>query len=137
MKAKGVSKPDSFEKTILVLSYSLVQQTKADKYSSCFFSCPCWGRCPIFTKIIIVLFWVIIYSYLRMFFRIGVLKALHNLHENTCVGVSFNQPAACFFFSKRLWPRCFLWNFKKLSRTPFSQGTLNLLLLYLWNISVI
>ena len=36
MKVTDVCKPDSFEQTILVLAYSLVQQTKADKYSSCY-----------------------------------------------------------------------------------------------------
>ena len=34
--SKRFCKPGSFEQTILILAYSLVQQTKADKYSSCY-----------------------------------------------------------------------------------------------------
>ena len=102
------------------------------------FSCPCRGRWFIFTKqIIIVLFWVIIYSYLQKFFNIGDLKLCtirRKIHESEFL---FNQPAACYFFSKRLRPRYFLWNFGKLSRAQFLQSTLKLLLLYLWNIFVI
>ena len=54
------------------------------------FSCYCWGRWFIFIKqIFIVLFWVIIYSYLQKFFKISVLKTLHNSQENTCIGAYF------------------------------------------------
>ena len=35
VKAKGNCKADTFEQTILVWAYSLVQKTKGDKYSSC------------------------------------------------------------------------------------------------------
>ena len=54
------------------------------------FSCPWRWWWFIFPwQIIIVLFWVIIYSYLQKLFKIGVLRTLHNSQENTCVGVSF------------------------------------------------
>ena len=54
------------------------------------FSCYWLGRWFIFTKqIFIVLFWVIIYSYLQKFFKISVLKTLHNSQENTCIGAYF------------------------------------------------
>ena len=54
------------------------------------FSCPFPGRWFISTKqVITILFWIIIYSYLQKFFKIGVLKTLHNSQENTCVGVCF------------------------------------------------
>ena len=49
----------------------------------------------------------------------------------------FNQPVACYFFNERLRHRYFLVNFAKLSRIPFLQTTLGLLLLYLLNIFVI
>ena len=103
------------------------------------FSYPCWGRWFSFTKqIIIVLFWVIFYSYLQKFFRISViLKTFHNSQETPVSEFHFNQPVACYFFNKRHRHRCFLVKFAKLSRTPFLQTTLVLLLLYLLNISVI
>ena len=103
------------------------------------FSYPCWGRWFSFTKqIIIVLFWVIFYSYLQKFFRISViLKTFHNSQETPVSEFHFNQPVACYFFNKRLRHRCFLVNFAKMSRAPFLQTTLGLLLLYLLNISVI
>ena len=96
------------------------------------FSYPCGGRWFIFAKqIIIVLFWVIFYSYLQKFFKIGVLlKTFRNSQETPVSVFHFNQPVACYFFNKRLRHRCFLVNFAKLSRTPFSQTTLGLLLLY-------
>ena len=53
-------------------------------------------------QIIAVLYYVIIYSYLQKFFKLGILKTLHNLQENTFVGAY--QPAACYFFNKRLRP---------------------------------
>ena len=36
VKVKGNCKPDLFEQTILVWEYSVVQQTKADRYSNCY-----------------------------------------------------------------------------------------------------
>ena len=103
------------------------------------FSYPCWCSWFIFTKqIIIVLFWVIIYSYLQKFFKIGVLKELCTIRRKTLVLEShFNQPVSCYFSNKRLRHRSFLVNFAKLSKTPFLQNTLGLLLLYLLNISAI
>ena len=86
----------------------------------------------------IVLFWVIFYSYLQTFFKIDVLlKTFHNSQEMLVSEFDFNQPVAWYFFNQRLRHRCFLVNFAKLSRTPFLQTTLGLLLLYLLNISVI
>ena len=84
------------------------------------FSYPCRSRWFIFTKQIIVLIWVIIYSYLQRFFKIGVLKTLYTIHRKTTVSESlFNQPVACYFFNN--WLRRFLADIAKLSRTPFLQ----------------
>ena len=81
---------------------------------------PCRSRWFIFTKQIIVLIWVIIYSYLQRFFKIGVLKTLYTIHRKTTVSESlFNQSVACYFSNKRL--RRFLVDIAKLSRTPFLQ----------------
>ena len=102
------------------------------------FSYLCRGRWFILTKQIILLVWAIFYSYLQKFFKIGVLlKTFHNSQETPVSEFHFNLPVACYFFNKRLRHRCFLVNFAKLSRTPFLQTTLGLLLLYLLNISVI
>ena len=49
----------------------------------------------------------------------------------------FNKPVACYFFDKRLPHRWFLVNLAKLSKTPFLNTTLGLLLLCLLNISVL
>ena len=100
------------------------------------FSFPWRGTWFIFMKqIIIVLFWVIIYSYLQKFLKIGVLKNF-TIHRKTLASeFLFNQPVAWYFFNKRIRHRCILVNFAKLSKTPFLQ-TLGLLLLYLLNISV-
>ena len=102
------------------------------------FSYPCRGSWLIFSKQIIALFWVIIYSFLLKFFKIGIYTSKHyTVHRKTPVSESlFDQLVACYFFSERLRHRRFLMNFAKLSRTPFLQNTLRLLLLYLWNISV-
>ena len=97
----------------------------------------CRGRWFIFMKQIIVLIWAIIYSCLQKFFKTRVLKTLHNSQKNIGVGGSFKSARACYFFDTRLQPKCFLENFGKLSITPFLQSTLKLLLLILWNISVI
>ena len=83
---------------------------------------PCQSRWFIFTKQIIVLIWVIIYSYLQRFFKIGVLKTLYTIQRKTTVLESlFNQPVACYFFNKRFQHRRFLVDIAKLSRTPFLQ----------------
>ena len=104
-------------------------------------SYPCRNRWFIFTKqIIIVLLWVIIYSYFQKFFKIGVLKNfLEFTGKHLCRSFFLisQEQVACYFLNMRLWHRCFLVNFVKLSRTPFLQTTLRLLLLYLLNISVI
>ena len=115
VKTKGIVKLDSFEN---IPWYSC---TKADKYSTAVnFFYPCRSRWFIFTKQIIVLIWVIIYSYLQRFFKIGVLKTLYTIHRKTTVSESlFNQPVSCYFFNKRL--RRFLVDIAKLSRTPFLQ----------------
>ena len=48
-------------------------------------------------QIIIVLFWVIFYSYLQKFFKIGVLlKTFHNSQETPMLEFHFNQPATFF-----------------------------------------
>ena len=84
------------------------------------FPYPCRSRRFILMKQIIVLFWVIIYSYLQRFCKLGFLKTLYTIHRKTTVLESlFNQPVACYFFNKRL--RRFLVDIAKLSRTPFLQ----------------
>ena len=113
MKTKGVGKLGLFEHTRWYSS------TKADKYPAVFFSDPCRSRWFIFTKQIIVLFWVIIYSYLQRFFKIGVIKTLYTIHRKATVSESlFNKPVACYFFNEILRQRCFLKDIAKLSRTP-------------------
>ena len=52
------------------------------------FSDPSRSRWFIFTKQIIVLLWVIIYSYLQGSFKIGVLKTLYTIHRKTTVSES-------------------------------------------------
>ena len=84
------------------------------------FPYPCRSRWFIFTKQIIILFWVIIYSYLQSFFKVSVLKTLYTIHRKATVSESLvNQPVACYFFNKRF--RCFLVDIPELSRTPFIQ----------------
>ena len=86
VKTKGVGKLDSFE------HIHWCSSTKADKYSSCYLFLPCQSRWFISTKQIIILFWVIIYSYLQSFFKIGVLKTLYTMHRKTTVSESlFNH----------------------------------------------
>ena len=99
------------------------------------FSYLCWGKWFLFTKqIIIVLFWVIFYSYGQKFLNIVVLlKTFHNSQETPVSEFHFNQPVACCFFNKRLRHRFFLLKFAKLSKTPFFQTTLRLLLMYSLN----
>ena len=75
MKAKDDCKPDLFEQTIPVWAYSLVQQTKDDKYSSHYLFLSLLGqvvyfheadyRCKVLSHY---------YSYLQKFLKIGVLK---------------------------------------------------------------
>ena len=82
------------------------------------FSYPCRCRWFIFTKQIIALFWVIIYSYFKRFFKIGVLRTLYTIHSKTTVSESlFNQPVAGYFFNKRLRNIHFLVDIAKLRRT--------------------
>ena len=85
-EAKSDCKPDLFEQTILVWAYSLVQKTKADKYSSCYLFLSLSGQVVYFFEAdyYCTILRYYIYSYLQKFF-----KALHNSQENTCVGVSF------------------------------------------------
>ena len=86
------------------------------------FSYPCRSRWFIFKKQIIVLFWVIIYSCLERFFKIGVPGTLYTIHRKTTVPESFfNHPVACLFFNKRLRHRPFLVDIAKMLRTPFLQ----------------
>ena len=111
MKTKGVGKLDSFE------HIRWHSNTKADKCSSCYLSE------VYFQKQIIILFWVIIYSYLQRFFKVGILKTLYTIHRKRSVSKSrFNQPVFCYFFDKRLWR--FLVDIAKLPRTPFLQELL-------------
>ena len=87
---------------------------KLTNVSAVIFPYPCQSRWFIFTKQIIVLFWVII------FFKVGVFKTHYTIHRKTTVSESlFIQPVACCFFNKRLW--CFLVDIAKLSITPFLQ----------------
>ena len=54
------------------------------------------------------------------------LKILQNSQENNCARVSLLiklKTKACNFIKKRIWHRCFLVNFAKFARTPFSQNT--------------
>ena len=119
VKTKGVGKLASFEH---IPWYS---STKADKYSSRYLFLSLSGRWFIFTEQIIVLIWVIIYSYLQSFFKIRVLKMLCTIQRKTTVSESlFNQPIACYFLNKRLPHRCFLVDIAKLSRAPFLQEPL-------------
>ena len=67
-------------------------------------------------------------NYLQKFYKIGVLKNFAPLLE-----ALFNQPVDSYIINMRLRHGCSLANFAKLSRTPFLQNTLRLLLLYLWN----
>ena len=68
-------------------------------------------------------YWVIIYSYLQRFFKVGVLKTLYTIHRKTSVSkFLFNQPVSYYFFNKRL--RRFLVDIVKLSRTPILQELL-------------
>ena len=58
------------------------------------FSDPCRSRWFFFTKQIIVLFWVIIYSYLQRSFKIGLLKTLYTIHrKTTALEFRFNETA--------------------------------------------
>ena len=80
----------------------------------------CRSKWFIFMKQTIILFWVIIYSYLQRFFKVGVLETLYTIHGKITVSRSlFNQPVASYVFNKRL--RGFLVDIAKLSRTPFLQ----------------
>ena len=101
------------------------------------FSYSCWSRWFLFRKQIIVLIWVVIYSYLQRFFKTGVPKMLYKFQRKKTVSESFfNQLVACYFLNKRLRLRRFLVGITKLSRTPFYKNTLILLILYLLNIFV-
>ena len=62
---------------------------ESDKYSSWYLFLSLLGQVVYFHEDYYFTIWVIIYSYLHKFFKIGVLKTLHNLQKNTCVGVSF------------------------------------------------
>ena len=119
VKTKDVGKLASFEH---IPWYS---STKAYKYSSRYLFLCLSGQVVYFTEQIIVLIWVIIYSYLQNFFKIRVLKMLYTIQRKTTVSESlFNQPIACYFFNKRLRHRRFLVGIAKLSRTPFLQEPL-------------
>ena len=100
------------------------------------FSYTCRGKWFIFTKqIIIVLFESLCTATCRRSSKWVFLK-IFTVHRETPEFL-FKQLLATYFFNKRLRHRCFLVNFAKLSRAPFSQTVLGLLLLYLLNISVI
>ena len=119
VKTKGIDKLALFEH---IPWYS---STKADKYSSRYLFLSLSGRWFIFTEQIIVLIWVIIYSFLQSFFKIRVLKMLYIIQRKTTVSEPlFNQPIACYFFNKRLRHRRFLVDIAKLSRAPFLQEPL-------------
>ena len=79
----GLSKRFSFEHICWYSNRKLVNTP------ALIFQYPCRSMWFIFTKqITFVLIWVIIYSYLPKFFKLGDLKALGNSQQNTCVGVS-------------------------------------------------
>ena len=116
VKTKGVGKLD------LPDHIRWHSSAKADKYSSCYLFLSLLEQVIFFTKQIIVLFWVIIYSYLQRFFKIGVFKTLYTFHRKTTVlEFLFDQPIACNVFDKRLQHRRFLVDIGKLSRTPTLQ----------------
>ena len=110
--------------------------TKANKYSSCYLFLSLLGQVVYFHEALLLYYLSIIcmshfLQLLAKFFKIGVLlKTFRNPQETPVSEFHFNQPVACYFFNKRLRHRCFLVNFAKLSRTPFLQTTLGLLLLY-------
>ena len=134
--SKRFCKPDSFEQTIPILGDSMVRQTKSGKYSSSYLFLSLSGQVVYFHED----YYCTNFShYLQIIAKVLQNMCLKNLFFFRKIPGSeslFNQPTACYFFNERLWPRCFFENFGKLSRTPFLQGTLKLLLLCLWNIYV-
>ena len=122
VKAKGVGKLDLFEH---ICCYS---STKADKYSNCYLFLSLSEQVVYFHETDYCINWVIIYSYLQIFFKIGVLKTLYTIQRKITVSESlFNQPGACYFLNKRLRHRRFLVDIGKLSSTPFLQKHLETL----------
>ena len=112
----------------------------------CFWSQKIWSLIRsswiIFVKQIIVLFWVINYSYFQRFFKIGVFKTLYTIHRKTTVSESlFNEPLARHIFKKGLQHRCFLAGITKLSRTAVSQEHLetpdSVFMQHIWNYKII
>ena len=116
MKTKGVGKLDSFG---YIPWHSSM---KADKYSSCYPFLSLSEQVVYFHEIDYCIVFVIIYSYLQRFFKIGLLKTLYTIHRKTTLSESlFNQPVTCYFFNKRLRHKRFLVDIAKLSRTRFLQ----------------
>ena len=117
----------------MIGQYRWCSSTKADTNTpAVIFSDPCRSRWFIFTKQIIVLFWVIIYSYLQRPFKIGVLETLYT--RKTVSESLFNEPAT--FSIKDSEIDAFLWILRNCQEHQFYKNTLRLLILYLWNIFV-
>ena len=98
--------------TSLVNTGHWYSSRKGDKCFSSYLS----EQVVYFQKKIIILFCVIIYSYLQRFFKVSVLKTLCPIHRKTAVLESlFIQQVSCYFFIKRL--RRFLVDIAKLAGT--------------------
>ena len=105
---QGVGKLDSFE------HIRWCSSAKAEKYSSCYLFWPCRSRWFIFPKQMIVLFWVMIYSYRPRSFKKGVLKTLYTIHRKATVSESlFNESAT--FLIKDSEIDTFLWILRNVS----------------------
>ena len=98
--------------------------TKAGKYFSCYLYLYLSGQVVYFHQT--DYYCIILSHYLQLQLTVNRKKSASEF--------LFNQPVACYSFNKELRHRCFLVNF---SRKPFLQTTLGLLLLYLFNISII
>ena len=110
---------------------------KADKYSSCYFFLSLLRQEVYFHE---TNYCIILSHFLHLLAKVFQNRCSFKIFSlftgKPASQFHFNQPVAWYFFNKRLRHRYFLVNFVKLSRTPFLQSTLGLLLLYLLNISV-
>ena len=57
-------------------------------------------------------------------------NAVRSSHQRCSIKEGILRSQTCNFYKKRLWHRCFLVNFAKFSRAPFSQNTSGRLLLF-------
>ena len=111
--------------------------TKTEKYLSCYLFLSLLEQVVYFPQIDHYSIIFIIYSYLQKLSKIDVLKNFPKFTGKHLFRIRFWSARSLLLFNMRLWHRYFLVNFTKLSRTTFLQSTSGLLLLYLWNISVI